>query len=90
MSRIKFKKRHHLLWDVNTGEILLDYEATNPRTVTETDREDIAGCEFDSRTPIDTKIEQENLKYKETDDRFEPAELTETKEVKEPAETEEP
>jgi hypothetical protein len=58
---MKLKKKYHLLWDETTKEILVDYEATNPRTVTECTRPGVLGMDFDTKAEKDQKIADENL-----------------------------
>ena len=64
---MKLKKKFHLLWDETTKEILVDYEATNPRTVTECTRPGIAGADFDTKEKKDAKIAAEGLKARDDD-----------------------
>lgn len=62
---MKLTKKHHLVWDADTKEILVDYEATNPATVTEFTRSGLEGAEFDDKEKKDKEIKDKGLKVKE-------------------------
>ena len=66
MSKIKLTKKHHLLWDEATKEILVDFETKNPRTVTYCDRDGVAGAEFDTEAAKEKKIKDDGLVKQQT------------------------
>ena len=67
MSKIVIKKKHHLLWNAITKEILVDFETNNPKTVTECWRSGIEGMGFDTKEEKEAKISADCLKYKNDD-----------------------
>jgi len=69
MSNVKIKnKRYHLLWDTAAKEVVVDYEATNPLTVTECTRDGIDGAGYATKTAKDKAIKDKKLQPK-TDNR---------------------
>jgi hypothetical protein len=67
---MELKKKFHLLWNTATKEILVDYEATNPLTVTYCTRPGIEGADFDDKENKDKKISDEKLKKKEIEGNY--------------------
>ncbi len=55
------QKKYHLIWETATKQILVDYETTNPRTVTVCTRKGVEGLGCNALAEYQTKIADEKL-----------------------------